>query len=92
MGFIFKAGFWFGIVLLFLPVGTKNMRGTRQLAETSAKSLVDTAHSAARFCMDKPEVCEATARTTQLAGDYVTLAANKISEAEAQPDTKPAQQ
>lgn len=80
MGFILKTGFWFGIVLLFLPVGKKTMSGTRQLAETSAQSLVDSAQSAARFCLDKPEVCEATARSTKLAGEYATLAAKKINE------------
>ncbi len=85
MGFLFKAGFWFAIVLLFLPKNPETLRDQRELAQSSARSLIKVANDAAQFCTDQPAVCQAASQTSALATEYLNLATEKITEKEEKP-------
>jgi len=79
VGFLFKAGFWFTIVLLFLPENPHALQGQREFAQNSARSMIDMANGAAKFCEDRPEICKSASDTSKIATEYLNLAADSIA-------------
>ncbi|PHR60938.1 MAG: hypothetical protein COA47_06985 [Robiginitomaculum sp.] len=79
MGFLLKAGFWFGVVLLFLPKHPGALQTQRDAAQVSAQSLIDVAEQAAQFCKDQPSICNAASETSKLATSYLNTAADELN-------------
>lgn len=79
MGFLLKAGFWFGIVLLFLPKNPDALSKQRQLAQDSARSLIEAAENAAQFCQEQPKICETANQSSKLASTYISLASEQLA-------------
>ncbi|VAV90707.1 hypothetical protein MNBD_ALPHA06-639 [hydrothermal vent metagenome] len=79
MGFLLKAGFWFAVVLFFLPENSENLRAQREMAQSSARNLIEAVETAARFCQDQAALCETASQTSKLASSYVTVAADEIT-------------
>lgn len=86
MGFIFKAGFWFGVVLLFLPKNPDTLHDQRQIAQDSARSLIEAANSVAKICDSQPKICKTAAETSKLATTYINLASNSLKKTDDETD------
>ncbi len=78
MGFILRASFWFGVVLLYLPGHAENIAVQKEMIQNQARNLVQIADTAAMFCVDQPAFCKTASSTGKLASAYVTTAANEI--------------
>ena len=86
MGFIFKAGFWFGVVLLFLPKDSDTLHDQRQIAQDSARSLIKATNSVVKICDSQPDVCKTASETSKLATTYINLASNSFNKTDKETD------
>lgn len=57
---LLKAGFWFGLVLYFLPLGEETKAPLRELTTVDAVLAASNAASEIRaFCTRRPDLCDA---------------------------------
>ena len=89
MWFLLKAGFWFGVVLLFLPENPDALRAQRDLAQSSARSIIETVEATAQFCEVQPQICQSASEGTKLASSYITLAAEELAKRNEKPKQNP---
>ncbi len=82
MGFILKSGFWFSVVLLFLPENPETLQVQRELAQNSARGLIEITENTLAFCKDRPMLCEAALQSSKAAGEYVNMAADELRKAQ----------
>ncbi|MBL4618287.1 MAG: hypothetical protein JKY46_11390 [Robiginitomaculum sp.] len=88
VGFIFKAGFWFGVVLLFLPKNPDTLQDQRQIAQDSARSLIEVANSVVKICDSQPDICKTASETSKLATTYINLASDSLNKANKETDNQ----
>jgi hypothetical protein len=79
VGFLLKAGFWFSIVLLFLPENPNTLHMRQQMSQGTAQDIINAAETSMRFCKDQPEICKSAAETSKAASGYIALATEQMA-------------